>query len=118
MITNRQLTNGLFVLLLITAFMAVYGFLSKGEASPPVEIAISREDDSANNPHALSQPNFWDNQERAQEIISQLKTLNGLLNPYEDLEKAAGDLNALAELTDEDALSSGSFSNNPRSTSV
>jgi peptide chain release factor 2 len=51
----------------------------------------------------MGQPNFWDNQERAQEIISQLKTLNGLLNPYEDLEKAAGDLNALAELTDEDA---------------
>jgi peptide chain release factor 2 len=50
----------------------------------------------------MGQANFWDNQEKAQDIIGQLKNLNGLLNPYEDLERAAGDLNAMAELTDED----------------
>ncbi len=50
----------------------------------------------------MGQANFWDNQEKAQEIIGQLKNLNGLLNPYEDLERAAGDLKAMAELTDED----------------
>ena len=45
---------------------------------------------------------FWDNQEKAQQIIGQLKLLNGLLNPYEALEESAGDLRALAELAEED----------------
>jgi peptide chain release factor 2 len=50
----------------------------------------------------MGQANFWDNQEKAQQIIQQLKPLNGLINPYEDMEKAAADMQALAELTDED----------------
>src|SRR5207249_1115953 len=41
-------------------------------------------------------------QEKAQQIIGQLKPLNGLLNPFEELEKAALDMQALGELTDED----------------
>jgi peptide chain release factor 2 len=48
-------------------------------------------------------PNFWDNQEKAQQTIQQLKVLNGLLKPYEELEAAGGDLRALAELCAEDA---------------
>jgi peptide chain release factor 2 len=55
----------------------------------------------------MGQANFWDNQEKAQETIRQLKPLNGLLNPYEDLEKANADLEALAELTEEDASLEG-----------
>jgi peptide chain release factor 2 len=51
----------------------------------------------------MGQPNFWDNQEKAQQIIQQLKPLGGLLNPFEDLEKAAGDVKALGELCEEDA---------------
>jgi peptide chain release factor 2 len=51
----------------------------------------------------MGQPNFWDNPEKAQQIIAQLKPLNGLLKPYEDLESAAGDVQALVELADEDA---------------
>ena len=51
----------------------------------------------------MGQPSFWDNQEKAQQTIQQLKPLNGLLNPYEDLEHAVADLRALAELTEEDA---------------
>ncbi len=51
----------------------------------------------------MGQPNFWDNPERAQQIIAQLKPLNGLLKPYEDLESAAGDVQALVELADEDS---------------
>ncbi|MGH7169398.1 MAG: peptide chain release factor 2 [Gemmataceae bacterium] len=51
----------------------------------------------------MGQPNFWDNPEKAQQIIAQLKPLNGLLKPYEELESAAGDVQALVELTDEDA---------------
>jgi peptide chain release factor 2 len=51
----------------------------------------------------MGQPTFWDNPEKAQQIIQQLKPLNGLLKPFEDLEGAVGDLNALAELSEEDA---------------
>jgi peptide chain release factor 2 len=50
----------------------------------------------------MGQPNFWDNQEKAQQTIQQLKPLNGLLKPFEELDAMAGDLQALAELTDED----------------
>lgn len=45
---------------------------------------------------------FWDNPDKARQIIQQIKPLNGLLNPYADLEKQAGDLQALAELCAED----------------
>jgi peptide chain release factor 2 len=51
----------------------------------------------------MGQPHFWDNQERAQQIIQQLKPLNDLLKPAEDLESAKGDLQVLAELAAEDA---------------
>jgi peptide chain release factor 2 len=51
----------------------------------------------------MGQPAFWDNPEKAQQIIARLKPLNGLLKPYEDLESAAGDVQALVELADEDA---------------
>src|SRR3954453_4524456 len=50
----------------------------------------------------MGQANFWDNPEKAQQIIAQLKPLNGLLKPYEDLATAAGDIQALAELADGD----------------
>jgi peptide chain release factor 2 len=50
----------------------------------------------------MAQPNFWDNPERAQLTIQQLKPLNGVLKPFEDMEVTSGDLQALAELSDED----------------
>jgi peptide chain release factor 2 len=50
----------------------------------------------------MGQPNFWDNQEKAQQTIQQLKPLNGLLKPFEELQATAGDLQALAELAEED----------------
>ena len=50
----------------------------------------------------MGQANFWENQEKAQQVIAQLKPLNGLLKPYEELETAAGDVQALLELADED----------------
>lgn len=46
---------------------------------------------------------FWDNQEKAQQIIAQLKPLNGLIQPFDALVKQAEDLNALCELCAEDA---------------
>ncbi len=57
----------------------------------------------------MGQANFWDNQEKAQQVISKLKPLNALVNPYHDLEKEAGDLRALAELCDEDPSLEGEF---------
>jgi peptide chain release factor 2 len=55
----------------------------------------------------MGQANFWDNPEKAQETIQKLKPLNGLLKPYEDLEAAGADLQALAELAGEDAALEG-----------
>jgi peptide chain release factor 2 len=52
----------------------------------------------------MGQPSFWDNQEKAQQTIQRLKPLNALLKPFEELTAAAADLQALAELCDEDPL--------------
>jgi peptide chain release factor 2 len=51
----------------------------------------------------MGQPNFWDNQEKAREVISQLKPLNALLNPFEALQKSTEDLGVLCELAAEEA---------------
>jgi peptide chain release factor 2 len=51
----------------------------------------------------MGEPGFWDSQEKAQGVINQLKPLNGLLKPYEELEQAAGEIQTLAELAEEDA---------------
>jgi peptide chain release factor 2 len=51
----------------------------------------------------MGQPNFWDNPEKAQQIIQQLKPLNAVLNPFEALSTSGGDLQALAELAEEEA---------------
>jgi peptide chain release factor 2 len=51
----------------------------------------------------MGQPAFWDNPERAQQTIAQLKPLNGLLKPYEELADTADELQTLVELADEDA---------------
>jgi peptide chain release factor 2 len=55
----------------------------------------------------MGQPSFWDNPEKAQQTIQQLKPLNGLLKPFEELDAAAGDLQALGELTEEDGSLEG-----------
>ena len=47
-------------------------------------------------------PTFWDNQEKAQAIIQELKPLNALLNPWDDLQAAVDDVQALAELAEEE----------------
>jgi peptide chain release factor 2 len=58
----------------------------------------------------MGRPNFWDNPEKARQTIQQLKPLNGLLKPYEELEAEAGDLQALAELCEEDDALEGELS--------
>ena len=40
----------------------------------------------------MGEPSFWDNPEKARQTIQQLKPLNGLLRPYEELSgKVASD---------------------------
>jgi peptide chain release factor 2 len=51
----------------------------------------------------MGEPNFWDNSEKAQQVINQLKPLNGLLKPYEEMSTQAGDVQTMAELAEEDA---------------
>jgi peptide chain release factor 2 len=51
----------------------------------------------------MGQPNFWDNPEKAQQIIGGLKPLNGLLKPYEELHSQGENIQALAEMSEEDA---------------
>jgi len=47
--------------------------------------------------------NFWDNQEKAKQVITQLKPINGLLKPYEDLSASADNLRTLLEFAEDDA---------------
>ncbi len=51
----------------------------------------------------MAAPGFWDNPEQAQQTIASLKPLAALLKPYEELERSLADLQALAELAQEDA---------------
>src|SRR5262249_45216927 len=50
----------------------------------------------------MGEPAFWDNQDKAKKVIQQLKPLNALLKPYEELDAAIGELNTMAELAAED----------------
>ncbi len=51
----------------------------------------------------MGEPSFWDNQDRAKQVIQQLKTLNALVKPYEELVAAIDDLKTMAELAAQDA---------------
>jgi peptide chain release factor 2 len=46
--------------------------------------------------------NFWDNQEKAQQIINQLKLVNEMLKPFEELASASENVTTLAEFAAED----------------
>ncbi|WP_148597703.1 peptide chain release factor 2 [Aquisphaera giovannonii] len=49
----------------------------------------------------MQSPSFWNDQEKAKGIIAELKTLNGVLKPFEELVKQADDLAATIDLADE-----------------
>jgi len=51
----------------------------------------------------MEAPSFWDHPEKARGVIGQLKPLNGLLGPFEELSSGIADLGALKELAAEDA---------------
>jgi len=54
----------------------------------------------------MSRPEFWNNQERAQQVVAQVKQARGIVQPFNRLENQLADFQALAELVemeDEDA---------------
>ena len=51
----------------------------------------------------MSAPGFWDNPERAQTVVRELKSLKSILEPLESALGAADDLQELVELAREDA---------------
>lgn len=55
----------------------------------------------------MGEPTFWNNQESAQETVSQLKSLKSILTPLDHALRASGDLAAMFELADEDESFAG-----------
>jgi len=49
----------------------------------------------------MSRPNFWDDNKKANEQISNLKNLKGLVDPYVDFEKQCHDLEELSVIIEE-----------------
>jgi peptide chain release factor 2 len=50
----------------------------------------------------MGEPGFWDNQEKAQATVAELKTLGGLVKPIADLDKSLDDLNVMLEMAAEE----------------
>lgn len=50
----------------------------------------------------MAAPGFWDNQERAQQLVVELRRLNASVKPHEELSIGADDLEVLLEFADED----------------
>ena len=55
----------------------------------------------------MAQAGFWDNQERAQQTVAQLKSLKTILTPLDEAIVAVEDLGALIEMCAEDSSISG-----------
>lgn len=53
--------------------------------------------------HRMTQPGFWDNQERAQGAVGLLKALRGVVKPIEETQKTLNDFPAMFEMAEEDA---------------
>ncbi len=49
----------------------------------------------------MESPTFWNDQEKAKQIIQEIKTLNGVLKPFEALVRQADDLEVLIEMAEE-----------------
>lgn len=50
----------------------------------------------------MAQPNFWDDQAKAQEIIDQNNALKAIVTTYHDINNEIGDMKATFELLQED----------------
>ncbi len=51
---------------------------------------------------AMAAPGFWDNQEKAQATVGQLKGLNAVVKPLDEAVEALADLQAMVEMGEED----------------
>lgn len=51
----------------------------------------------------MAAADFWNNQEKAQEVVAELKGLKGLLRPLDEVQQQADDLSAMIEMAEEDA---------------
>ena len=60
---------------------------------------IERRDELA---AVMEGPSFWGDQEKAKGVIAELKTLNGVIKPFEALVRQSDDLATLIELAEED----------------
>ncbi|MCA9165680.1 MAG: PCRF domain-containing protein, partial [Planctomycetales bacterium] len=50
----------------------------------------------------MSAPGFWDNQETAQQVVGQMKSLRGVVAPMQKAIESADDLAAMLEMAEED----------------
>ena len=50
----------------------------------------------------MAAPDFWNNQEEAQKLVGELKTLKGILKPLEEAATGVDDLDTMIEMADED----------------
>ena len=50
----------------------------------------------------MARPGFWDNQEKAQATVAELKGLNSLVKPLDEAISAGGDIDAMVEMAEED----------------
>ena len=50
----------------------------------------------------MAAPGFWDNQEKAQSTVGQLKSLNTIVKPLDEALKSLGDLQTMVEMGEED----------------
>ncbi len=50
----------------------------------------------------MAAPNFWDNQESAQETVGRLKSVKSIVGPMKELSASGEDLGALIEMADDD----------------
>ncbi len=55
----------------------------------------------------MGQPDFWTNQEKAREVVGQLKALKALTKPLEEMVRAGGDLPGMLELAEADEAFAG-----------
>ncbi|MCA8996942.1 MAG: peptide chain release factor 2 [Planctomycetaceae bacterium] len=50
----------------------------------------------------MAQPNFWDNQEKAQELIAELRRINAIIKPMNEIVRGRDDVEVLLEFAEED----------------
>jgi peptide chain release factor 2 len=52
---------------------------------------------------SMGAPDFWNNQEKAQATVVELKSLKAILKPLDEIEQQIGDLKAMLELSQDDS---------------